>query len=515
MTDKPFQFKSNMKRHSNILPALAALALTLTGSMASCSNEDEVTTGRHWTENGGLKAADNLLFDGNQIGNGDNEFVFTGNQTLPKGTYLLKGWVYIAEGATLTIEPGTVIKGDKQTKAALIVERGGKLFAKGSETQPIVFTSEAPKGQRRPGDWGGLILCGKAPHNAGEAQIEGGPRTKHGGRDPHDCSGAISYVRVEFAGYPFETDKEINGVTFGSVGDGTQVDHVQVSYSNDDSFEWFGGTVNCRYLIAYHGWDDDFDTDNGYQGDVQFGLAVRHSRLADKSQSNGFESDNDASGSAATPLTSATFSNFTFVGPKATDDAFQNTTGYINGGNMFPNNGSGLGRFQAAMQIRRGSRLNCVNSIAFGYPIGLILDGEKGDTQEQATAGNLRLQNLWFAGMDQLGSDANNLYEDVLVTGYDANKKPVKDTTRESFSSAFFKAQEGNRLFGDTSSWMLRPLAGLDTGLLPAPASPLLTAASFSGFASGRFEQVTFVGAFGPADWTAGWANFDPQNTDY
>lgn len=484
----------------------------------SCDDDDDnqkTTVDRNWSENGGLKARDNILFDGNQIGNGDNEFVFVGKQTLPKGTYVLKGWVYIAEGAELTLSPGTVIKGDKRTKASLIVERGGKLIAQGTASEPIVFTSAEPKGQRRPGDWGGLIICGKAPNNAGEAQIEGGPRTKHGGNVANDNSGVLSYVRVEFAGYPFETDKEINGITFGSVGNGTKVDHVQVSYSNDDSFEWFGGTVNCKNLVAFRGWDDDFDTDNGYSGTVQYGLVLRDSRLADKSQSNGFESDNDASGSTASPFTSALFSNITFVGPKAVDDQFQNTNDYINGGNMFPNNGSGLGRFQAAMQIRRGSRLNCINSIAYGFPIGLILDGEKGDTQEQATNGNLRLQNLWFANMDITGSDANKLYEDVLVTGYDSNKKPIKDPTKPSFSTTFFQSQQGNQVFADASSWMLQPLSPLNVNILPGVASPLLTAASFSGVSDSQLDKVGFIGAFGTENWTNGWTNFDPQNADY
>lgn len=495
--------------------ALLVMGLTATTTFTACSSDDKVVDDRHWSENGGLKASDDLLFNGNEIGNGDNEFVFTGKQTLAKGTYLLKGWVYIADGAELTIEPGTVIKGDKQTKAAIIVERGGKLIAQGTASAPIVFTSEEAKGQRRPGDWGGVILCGKAPHNAGEAQIEGGPRTKHGGNDPHDNSGVLSYVRVEFAGYPFDTDKEINGVTFGSVGDGTKVDHVQVSYSNDDSFEWFGGTVNCKNLVAFRGWDDDFDTDNGFSGSVQYGLVVRDSRLADKSQSNGFESDNDASGSTASPFTSATFSNITFVGPKGTDANFQNTTEYINGGNMLPNNTSGLGRFQAAMQIRRGSRLNCINSVAYGYPIGFMLDGQKGDTQQQAEKGSMRLQNLWFADMDILGSDANNLYQDVLVTGYDANSKPVYDDTKESFSSTFFKAQTGNRTFADISTWGLGTITGLQANVFPTSASPLLQAASFSGVNNSWFDQVSFIGAFGTENWAEGWTNFNPENTDY
>lgn len=497
--------------------AIALVGMAALGVFTACGSDDEVSDTRTWTEDGGLKAADNLLFDGNVIGNGDNEFVFTGKQTLEKGTYLLKGWVYIASGAELTIEPGTIIKGDKETMVSLIVERGGKLIAQGTRTSPIVFTSEMAKGSRKPGDWGGLIICGKAPHNAGEAQIEGGPRTKHGGNDAHDNSGVISYVRIEFAGYPFATDQEINGLTLGSVGDGTQIDHVQVSYSNDDSFEWFGGTVNCKNLIAFRGWDDDFDTDNGFSGSVQYGLVVRDPKIADKSQSNGFESDNDASGSTATPCTSAIFSNITFVGPKAVDGSFQNTTDYITGGTMNPNNGSGLGRFQSAMQIRRGSRLNCINSIALGYPIGLILDGEKGDTQTQAQAGNIRLQNIWFANMDIVGSDANKLYEDVLVTGYDSDKKAVTDATQPSFSSTFFKAQTGNCVFDDASSLGLSELSsGLSAAVMPSAGSPLLSAASFSGVNNSWLDTVSFIGAFGTSgDWTSGWTNFDPQDTEY
>lgn len=357
---------------------LAAAAM-----LSSCSSDNDDPTPSpnpgpevvyKWTTNGGLKACDHILFgtddkenaNGTQIGNGDQEFVFTGKQTLKKGTYLLKGWVYIADGAELTIEPGTIIKGDKQTKAALIAERGGKLIAKGTATEPIVFTSEEAAGSRKPGDWGGIILCGKAKNNQTEQQIEGGPRTKHGGADDADNSGALSYVRIEFAGYPFQKDKEINGLTLGSVGSGTEIDHVQVSYSNDDSFEWFGGTVNCKYLVAYKGWDDDFDTDNGFSGKVQYGLSLRDSKIADTSQSNGFESDNCADGATVDPRTKATFSNITFVGPKVLDDKFQNTTDYINAGAYNPNNGSALGKFQSAMQIRRSSNLNCINSVALG-----------------------------------------------------------------------------------------------------------------------------------------------------
>lgn len=500
--------------------------LMLTAGMTACSNDDDNNnngsvggeTSYVWSVDGGLRACDHILFNadgsenvrGTEIGNGDQQFVFKGKQTLKKGVYTLKGWVYIADGAELTIEPGTVIKGDKQTMAALITERGGKLIAKGTATEPIIFTSEQPKGQRRPGDWGGIIMCGKARNNQTEMQIEGGPRTKHGGDNDADNSGVLSYVRIEFAGYPFESDKEINGLTLGSVGSGTQVDHVQVSYSNDDSFEWFGGTVNCKYLIAYHGWDDDFDTDNGFSGNVQFGLAMRDSRIADTSQSNGFESDNCADGSLVGPYTTAMFSNITFVGPKA-DAAFANTTDYINGGSYFPNNGSALGKFQSAMQIRRSSRLNCVNSVAMDWPIGLILDGEKGNTPRQAEAGNIKLRNVWFANMDVIGTDANKVYQDCL---YDAVNKQVIDESEYSYSHTFFLAQPGNK-YADKSSLLLSDPVGAGSPFMPLAGSPLLSAASFDGVDS-WFASVSYIGAFAAGDtWMDGWTNFDPQNTEY
>lgn len=496
--------------------------LVMAASFASCSSsestaedagngEDTAGSVYEWSVDGGVKACTQILFsngkeatDGNEIGNGDAEFVFKGKQTLKKGTYTLKGWVYIADGAELTIEPGTVIKGDKVTRAALIAERGGKLIAQGTATEPIVFTSAQPKGTRRPGDWGGIILCGKAENNQQEMQIEGGPRTKHGGNDNADNSGTLSYVRIEFAGYPFQTDKEINGLTLGSVGSGTQIDHVQVSYSNDDSFEWFGGNVNAKYLVAYKGWDDDFDTDNGFSGNVQFALSIRDSRIADVSQSNGFESDNCADGSAVSPWTSATFSNVTFVGPKL-DAAFQNTTDYINGGSYYPNNGSSMGKFQAAMHLRRNTRLNCVNSLAIGYPIGVILDSEKGDTQGAASQGLMNLKNIWLAGMDITGSDYNKIYKDEL---YDYSTKTT-DATRRSFASTFFLSQPGNVV---RDSWNDLVEAN---GYTPVANSPLLTAATYSGL-SNWFVTANYIGAFGANDnWIGGWTNFDPQNTEY
>ena len=494
--------------------------------MPACSNDNDEsdnndggteTTGYVWSTDNGIKACSQILFDeqgrdnpnGNVIGNGDQEFVFKGKQTLKKGTYLLKGWIYIADGAQLTLEPGTIIKGDKGSKSSLIAERGGQLIAKGTATAPIVFTSGQPAGSRKPGDWGGIVLCGKARNNKEEMQIEGGPRSKHGGKDDADSSGILQYVRIEFAGYPFQKDKEINALTLGSVGTGTSIEHIQVSYTNDDAYEWFGGTVNAKYLVSYHGWDDDFDTDNGFSGNVQFGLVVHNSKIADTSLSNGFESDNNSGGDNTTPFTSPTFSNITFVGPKV-DSEFTNTVDYIMAGNYNPNNGSAIGLYQSAMQIRRNARLNCVNSVALGYPIGFMLDNLKGDTQGAANAGNLKINNVYLAGMDITGSDANKLFEDVLVTGYDSKSKPITDATQPSFSTTWFLKQSGNKVLTNIAD------LGLEAdNYMPTASSIVLDGADFTNFSS-WFTKVSYIGAFTVGDkWLDGWTNFDPHHTKY
>ena len=213
--------------------------------------------------------------------------------------YLLNGYVYVTSGNTLTIPAGTIIKGDKLSKGTLIIEPGAKINAQGTADKPIIFTSNLAPGLRNLGDWGGLVLCGKAPHNLATGvtditklpQVEGGPRTLTSAitPDPADNSGVLSYVRIEWAGVALAPNFEINGLSLYAVGSGTKIDHVQVSFANDDSFEWFGGNVNMNYLIAYRGIDDDFDTDNGFSGNVQFGLGVRDLTIADQSGSKGFD----------------------------------------------------------------------------------------------------------------------------------------------------------------------------------------------------------------------------------
>ena len=496
------------------LAALAMLAVSCddkndggdNGGGGSGSGNEEVytTLGTQQSKDN----AGNLLANTYDLGNGNQEYAFKGDVTLDASKkYLLRGWVYITEGSSITIPAGTVIFGDKDTKAALIIERGGKIHATGTADKPIIFTSEQPAGSRKPGDWGGLIICGKAKNNLNEMQIEGGPRTKHGGSDDADNSGELQYVRVEFAGYPFKTDQEINGITFGSVGSGTKIDHLQVSYSNDDSYEWFGGTVDCKYLVAYHGWDDDFDTDNGFSGKVQYALGVRHPKIADQSLSNGFESDNNGDGAATEPYTSCVFANVSLFGPVSNPASYTEQAGA---------EGSPVdARFQAALHLRRNTQLSIYNSLIAAFPVGLIIENDKGSTtQDWAEQGKLNVTNCVMAGMVKNYQDAQ----------YWKDGSQFDDEDAGSFADGYFnRAEGGNRVFAALSDLGLsgNPLSLSAPVVFPGSDSPLASGAAWTEekVASG-FDKVDYIGAFGPnetaaANWTSGWCNFDPQNTVY
>ncbi len=281
------------------------------------------------------------------------------------GVVKLMNKVYVKNNAILTIAPGTIIRGDKLTQGSLIITRGAKIIADGTAANPIVFTSNEAVGSRNEGDWGGLVILGLARNNqpGGVASIEGlvpSTDTQFGGNFDNDNSGILRYVRVEFAGIALEPNKEINGITFGSVGSQTIVDYVQVTFSGDDSFEWFGGTVNCKHLIAYRGLDDDFDCDFGYRGKVQFALSIRDKDLSDApGDSNAFECDNDAAGSTAQPKTRPVFSNVTLVGAKG------------NGTTALPTGE----KFEKAFRLRRNSAVSVLNSLVTGWEKGLSIEG--------------------------------------------------------------------------------------------------------------------------------------------
>ena len=477
------------------IPILLSLAL----SFAGCDGDDDNKTPEPTPQ----------TFD---LGDGSQEnFEISTNTTLSyPNTYNLRGFVYVPSGVTLTIEPGVIIKGEKSSRGTLIVERGGKIIAQGTRERPIVFTSAAAPGQRAPGDWGGIIILGKAPNNMGEQSIEGGVRSQYGGNDPADNSGVLSYLRCEFAGIEYSTDNEINGITFGSVGSGTTIDHVQVSYSGDDAFEWFGGAVNARYLVAACSWDDDFDTDNGFSGRVQFAVSVRDPLIGDKSASNCFESDNNANASA-TPgsFTRPVFANVSIVGPVTNPAAYTDQAGV---------NGSTTGaRFQAALHLRRNTQLSIFNSLAAAYPIGLIIENDKGSTTRQwATDGLLNVTQCVIAGHVKNFQDAQAW----------TNNSQWNDADPGDFASSYFqRTGAGNRLFASLSDLKLSgaPFAGSPAVLFPAADSPLVSsgaAAWTDPLVSSWFEKVSYIGAFGPSEnlssnWMTGWCNFDPQNTVY
>lgn len=469
--------------------AFYAFMLGAIASTTACRNIEEDGTTIVQQGNSGNNTTENLILSG----------TITSNLTLKANNiYKLRGIVFVKNGATLTIEPGTKIVGEADKNGGLIITRGSKIIAEGTAANPIIFTSEKPSPKR--GDWAGVILLGNAPTNssynnqAGVGQIEGVPNGDiadqlYGGNNPADNSGILKYVRIEYAGYAFLPDKEINGLTFGGVGNGTTIDYVEVAYANDDSFEWFGGTVNCTHLIAYKGLDDDFDTDNGFSGKVQFAIGVRDPLVADVSGSNAFESDNDANGSSLLPQTSAIFSNVTIIGPIQSTSTTTNATG-INS------------LFQNALQIRRNSSISVFNSAFIGYPVGLFIDASKGSTTDtNIGSGKLVFQNNVIAG-----STTNFKYAASATTPTGWSTTNVQDW--------FNLPANGNSTLNYSSDIKLSGAyapAGTTPNFSPASGSPLLTGGLFTHPLLAGFTSVTYRGAVKDANdfWYAGWTNFN------
>ena len=354
------------------------------GALSSDASQDWTKGWAEWNPKQasyGIATETTTLNDASGIKN------ITGTVTLDASkVYLLTSTCVVRSGGKLIIPAGTVIRGaadltaTPKLYATLVVERGGMIEVNGTTSSPVVMTSNKAAGSRDRGDWGGLVLCGKAVNNQSvDAQLEGFNNVavdntlgKFGGTDDADNSGVVKYVRIEFAGLAFEPNKEVNSLTMGSVGSKTEIEGVQCSFGNDDGFEWFGGTVNCKKLISYKITDDDFDTDFGYRGAIQFGIAVRDTAYFDlswnapsgASTSETFESDNDAAGSGKLPLTSAVFSNITCVGPVPLDKTYNDLTT------------TQKGAFRRGARIRRNSRLSIVNSVFMGYRNFIMFDGD-------------------------------------------------------------------------------------------------------------------------------------------
>ncbi len=392
---------------------------------------------------------------------------FTENDTVK-----LLGYVYVQSGVTLTFEQGTVIKSDVNTKGALIVERGGKLICNGTQDKPVVFTSGKPVGERQPGDWGGIILLGKAPTNRStEPTIEGGVGRPYGGTDPNDNSGSLKYVRIEYPGIVAQQASEINGLTLGAVGAGTVIENVMVSYSNDDSFEFFGGTVNAKNLISFGAADDDYDFDFGYIGKIQYAIAFRDPKEDDSDPGNGVESDNDGTGTSASPFTKPTLSNFTWVGPNGA-------------ANTAPNH-------NFANRFRRGSRFSVHNSILLGYAKGgFVIDGE-------STA---------IAYLNGESQFKNNIVQAVTLPFGSLNNAQFTDATLEAKAVA-----DGCIRYSLSTDIVLTNITSLTApNFQPATNSPAKIGANYDGL-DGFFTKGNFRGAIGDNDWTKTWTNFNPQ----
>jgi hypothetical protein len=431
--------------------------------------------------------------------------------------YKLVGFVRVGEEAVkgtitkktiLTIEAGTLIIGNRASKGTLIVQRGSQIIANGTATNPIVMTSERAIGEREAGDWGGLVICGQAPNNLAETdrELEGGYGAFHGGTDVADNSGSYKYVRVEFAGIPINPNQEVNSFTFGSVGSATVVDYLQASFGLDDSFEWFGGNVNCKHLIAYKGLDDDFDTDNGFSGYVQYGIGIRGTTQADQSGSNGFECDNNAQGSALTPFTSAIFANMSIIGAKGARETAIST------------------QFQHGAQLRRNNKQKIYNTFITGYPWGIYVDSQLGSANANADKGDIDLQNVVLAGVDAWG---DNFWGTGGTISYTPRGTPVRDNEANTAATAiligtkkptdWFKGLNGNKILNNRKTSGLNDniwATGRPTFILTAAATDMLNAALPSTLPT-FFDKTDYVGAFKDTDWTTGWSEFSPQTIVY
>jgi hypothetical protein len=413
-------------------------------------------------------------------------------------TYLLKGNVFVKSGVTLTINPGTIVKGDKETKGALVVNRGATINACGTATEPIIFTSNAPKGFRNRGDWGGIVILGYgASSNGPNATIEGisgdatSPNGKYGvgGVDPQDPNGGVDptngntntclkYARIEYAGIALSTNNELNSLTMGGVGPNALIEYVLVSFAGDDAFEWFGGSNNHKYLIAYDTWDDDFDSDRGYSGKVQYGVIVRNPAIADFSGSRAFEASSNNS-STATPQSTCEFSNITVVGPRT----YTSGTGTASSNLV---NGS----YRSAIDANSNTQIKIYNSIITGFrEFGYNNGGANVISQ--------------YRGIRSFGNESGTLNGTAVDT---ADILALSDSV--GYNNAFGISRGASNLTAGTLNFA-NPAPILRAGSAYATGAPARTG----------FEAAAFYGAFGTDggnwNWTSKWVNFNPNAETY
>lgn len=400
--------------------------------------------------------------------------------------YRLRGYVYVTDGATLTIEPGTKIVSSKDSAGVLVIYRDAKIMADGTAANPIVFTSNETN--KAPGDLGGLVIAGQATSNGNHAVMEGGldpAFSAFGGTDDNHNSGVLRYVRIEYAGKAVNPGDEVNGLSLYGVGRGTTIDYVEIVRGLDDAFEFFGGTVNCKHLIAYNCADDDFDMDDGYRGRIQFAVSVKDPAFTDNKGtsgdiSNNFEVDNvnPANGFtlSRTPITNPVLSNFTAVGPNNAPGASGTSADYGHG-----------------MRWRRGAKFLLANSIVMGSARSALVI-------EQDSTGsyyNQILSRYYNSFLNSVGTPYA-----VSSTGAFLDVATLQTRTETTNLSKMFATASAIGLTDpfNNANPNLKPTAG---------SQPLTTPGKFDvgALTETFFTPTNYVGAFdGTNDWTTGWA---------
>jgi hypothetical protein len=315
----------------------------------------------------------------------------TQSKTLKTGmTYTLSGGLHVKAGVVLTIEPGVIIVAkDDDIVDYILVEQDGNIMAQGTAQKPIVMTSE----KKEAGAWGGVHICGRAPINVTGTQSKSEiGDALYGGNDPTDDSGTLSYIRVEYTGYAFSEEKEANGFTFYGVGNGTVVDHLQSYKGSDDGFEWFGGTVNVKYLVATDNSDDSFDWTEGWRGKGQFLVAVQGSESAIGYECDCLiEADNNSKDFAVEPVSFPVLANLTLVG-----------------------NGSSLNK--RGIRLRAGTHIKLYNTLVTGKTNSLTT--ETTETESSLVNGISILDYIQLSGTV---SAAEGLYSEGLFTAQSNN----------------------------------------------------------------------------------------------
>jgi hypothetical protein len=423
----------------------------------------------------------------------------TGNYVV-NANATMQGITFVEPGAVLTIAPGVTIKGVVQTPpSVLIVKPGGRINAVGTAGSPITITSANAVGTRGPGDIGGLAILGRAPVNESGATLEGitpSPTTIYGGTNVNDFSGCVSYMRVQFSGRALSTDNELNLFVMAGVGRTTRIDHVQAHLGLDDCIEWFGGTVNTKYMVASACGDDGFDTQLGTRGGLQFGLITQRLQNVESGGSNGFENDNSEFGfNNGPPFNEPKYCNVTAIGinGQAGSPPATNQIGVLSRrGNAISLNNSIVKDFrQAGYQMRDGATTvhACVNSTTLNTtpPVGVIqstLFNDNGPAGATPAANDGTCDGV---APDDATCTCTTLQHFALLTA----QKNVLDTTDGSIASI------GGGVFPPTN---LVPAGGL------AASHPRVNCTTVDS----SFVNAPYIGAFQPggADWTAGWTEY-------